>query len=400
MAKKKYNLYYDVLNSIIEPQRIQFMDSLGVPLKDGKFILSYTDKNYRCLPLLKDVLSSKVQGLSFFSGAGGLDIGAQMAGIKVISSLDFEKDAIETLKANRFFAHTEHRLDDIRNVKASDFSSILKRNNPEKLVLLGGPPCQPFSKAGYWKTLAQRLGPDDPRNMIGNYLTIVDEIKPDGFILENVESILHPHNRQAVDDLAEAIEQMNYNYILVKANACDYGVPQKRKRVFFIASKKKIEGIPQPTNSENSIDGLPPYEKVIDWIGRFDLPENVQDSDSIEGTHCSSLIQVPPGSNYISLSEKKGYVPELFKAGTRYWTFLLKLHPYMPSWTIIAQPGHWEGPFHWNNRRLRNNELAAIQTFPIDYKFIGSPRSIHRQIGNAVPCILGQRMCDFLKNNI
>lgn len=400
MAKKKYNLYYDVLNSIIEPQRIQFMDSLGVPLKDGKFILSYTDKNYRCLPLLKDVLSSKVQGLSFFSGAGGLDIGAQMAGIKVISSLDFEKDAIETLKANRFFAHTEHRLDDIRNVKASDFSSILKRNNPEKLVLLGGPPCQPFSKAGYWKTLAQRLGPDDPRNMIGNYLTIVDEIKPDGFILENVESILHPHNRQAVDDLAEAIEQMNYNYILVKANACDYGVPQKRKRVFFIASKKKIEGIPQPTNSENSIDGLPPYEKVIDWIGRFDLPENVQDSDSIEGTHCSSLIQVPPGSNYISLSEKRGYVPELFKAGTRYWTFLLKLHPYMPSWTIIAQPGHWEGPFHWNNRRLRNNELAAIQTFPIDYKFIGSPRSIHRQIGNAVPCILGQRMCDFLKNNI
>lgn len=376
------------------------MDSLGVPLKDGKFILSYTDKNYRCLPLLKDVLSSKVQGLSFFSGAGGLDIGAQMAGIKVISSLDFEKDAIETLKANRFFAHTEHRLDDIRNVKASDFSSILKRNNPEKLVLLGGPPCQPFSKAGYWKTLAQRLGPDDPRNMIGNYLTIVDEIKPDGFILENVESILHPHNRQAVDDLAEAIEQMNYNYILVKANACDYGVPQKRKRVFFIASKKKIEGIPQPTNSENSIDGLPPYEKVIDWIGRFDLPENVQDSDSIEGTHCSSLIQVPPGSNYISLSEKRGYVPELFKAGTRYWTFLLKLHPYMPSWTIIAQPGHWEGPFHWNNRRLRNNELAAIQTFPIDYKFIGSPRSIHRQIGNAVPCILGQRMCDFLKNNI
>lgn len=400
MAKKKYNLYYDVLKSIIEPQRVQFIDSLGVPLRDDKFVLSYVDKNYKCLPFLNNVLDSKVQGLSFFSGAGGLDIGAQMAGIKVITSLDFDKDAIETLKANRFFAHTEHRLDDIRNVKAHDFSSVLKRNNPEKLVLLGGPPCQPFSKAGYWKTLSQRLGPDDPRNMIGNYLTIIDEIKPDGFILENVESILHPHNRQAVEDLAEAIEHMNYNYILVKANACDYGVPQKRKRVFFIASKKVIKGMPQPINSENSIDGLPPYEKVIDWIGRFDLPENAQDSDSIEGTHYNSLIQVPPGSNYISLSEKKGYIPELFKAGTRYWTFLLKLHPYMPSWTIIAQPGHWEGPFHWNNRRLRNDELAAIQTFPIDYKFIGSPRSIHKQIGNAVPCILGQKMCDFLKNNI
>lgn len=89
-------------------------------------------------------------------------------------------------------------LNDVRNVKGKDFSEIIRKNNPEKLVLLGGPPCQPFSKAGYWKTLSQRLGPDDPRNMIGAYLGIIDEIRPDGFILENVESILHPHNIQAV----------------------------------------------------------------------------------------------------------------------------------------------------------------------------------------------------------
>ena len=74
-----------------------------------------------------------------------MDIGEQMAGIKVLTSLDFEKDAIATLKANKFFAHTQHRLDDIRNVKATDYTGVLKKNNPEKLVLLGGPPCQPFS---------------------------------------------------------------------------------------------------------------------------------------------------------------------------------------------------------------------------------------------------------------
>ena len=147
-----------------------------------------------------------------------MDIGAQMAGIKVLTSLDFDKDSIETLRSNKFFSHSQHRLDDIRNVKSKDFSHILKENNPEKLVLLGGPPCQPFSKAGYWKTLSQRLGPDDPRNMIGSYLHIIDEIRPDGFILENVESILHPHNIQAGNDLAEAIDMMNYNFVLVKAN--------------------------------------------------------------------------------------------------------------------------------------------------------------------------------------
>ena len=397
----KYSLQSDTFTPILESQRNEFFYSLNVPLKKGEFTFDYYDKNYSCMPYLEAALESNIQGLSFFSGGGGLDIGAQMAGIKVLTSLDFEKDAIATLKVNRFFAHTQHRLDDIRNVKGSDFSEVLRLNNPEKLVLLGGPPCQPFSKAGYWKTLAQRLGPDDPRNMIGSYLNIIDEIKPDGFILENVESILHPHNRQAVEDLAEALEQMHYNYVLVKANACDYGVPQKRKRVFFIASKKKIGNkMPQPTHSDSKDSSLLPYERVIDWIGRFDTPENVSEADSTEGLHHDSLIQVPPGSNYIALSEKRGHIPGLFKAGTRYWTFLLKLHPYLPSWTIIAQPGHWEGPFHWNNRRLRNEELAAIQTFPIDYKFVGSPRSVHKQIGNAVPCLLAKSMCEFLKEII
>ena len=393
---KQYKLYEQEFIPIIEHQRINFFESLGVKNNKGSFTIGYTDKNYKCMPFLESVLDSKIQGLSFFSGGGGLDIGAQMAGIKVLSSLDFEKDAIATLKSNKFFSHTNHRLDDIRNVKAEDFDQVLKNNNPEKLVLLGGPPCQPFSKAGYWKTLSQRLGPDDPRNMIGAYLKIIDEIRPDGFILENVESILHPHSIQAVTDLAEAIDTMNYHFVLVKANACDYGVPQKRKRVFFVASKKKITTMPTQTHFEKPIDGQLPYERVIDWIGRFDRDDLASDLDSAEGLHHDALIQVPPGSNYISLSEKRGHIPGLFKAGTRYWTFLLKLHPFMPSWTILAQPGHWEGPFHWNNRRLRNCELAAIQTFPIDYKFVGSVRSVHKQIGNAVPCILAQNMSNYL----
>lgn len=394
----KYFIYKNSFSEIIDSQRIDFFKSLGMKDKNGVFSLHFEDKNYNCMPYLESVLDSKIQGLSFFSGGGGLDIGAQMAGIKVLTSLDFEVDAIQTLKNNKFFAHTVHRLDDIRNVKSCDYSEIIKRNNPEKLVLLGGPPCQPFSKAGYWRTLSQRLGPDDPRNMIGAYLNIIDDIKPDGFILENVESILHPHNRQAVDDLAEAIDQMNYHFVLVKANACDYGVPQKRKRVFFIASRNPIEQMPIPTNFEFPENGQAGYENVIDWIGRFDKDIYASENDSIEGLHHDALVQVPPGSNYIALSERRGHVPELFKAGTRYWTFLLKLHPFKPSWTIIASPGHWEGPFHWNNRRLRNCELAAIQTFPLDYKFYGSIRSVHKQIGNAVPCLLAKKMCEYLKS--
>ena len=102
------------------------------------------------------------------------------------------------------------------------------------------------------------------------------------------------------------------------------------------------------------------------------------------------------GKNYISLTAREGYPNPIFVAGKRYWTSLLKLHPYDPSWTIIASPGHWEGPFHWKNRRLNIKELAAIQTFPHDYNFYGSYYSIHKQIGNAVPPLLAKLVIEEL----
>lgn len=358
----------------------------------GYINIEFKDANYKCLPYLESVLDSKIQAISLFSGCGGLDIGTQMAGVKVLSSLDFDKDAINTLRHNKFFSHTKHILGDIRNISASDYSQLLRDNNPEKLILIGGPPCQPFSKAGYWKTLKERLGPEDPRNMIGQYLNLIDDLRPDGFILENVESILHPHNIQAIIDLQEVLVQMNYNFIIHKANAVDYGVPQKRKRVFVIASKRPINGIPEADTMQTN--------NLLNWIGVYDSEKYSTDTDSAEGKYYEQLKHVPMGKNYISLSAKKGYPDPQFIAGKRYWTFLLKLHPFMPSWTILSQPGHWEGPFHWKNRRLRVQEIASIQTFPTDYKILGSPRIIHKQVSNAVPCIMAKRMIEFLKQCI
>ena len=96
------------------------------------------------------------------------------------------------------------------------------------------------------------------------------------------------------------------------------------------------------------------------------------------------------------MTERENHPNPVFVAGKRYWSSLLKLHPFMPSWTIIASPGHWEGPFHWKNRRLNIRELAAIQTFPDDYEFVGSTYSQHKQIGNAVPPLLGKMVVEEL----
>lgn len=353
----------------------------------------------------EQIRESKIQALGFFSGAGGLDIGAQLAGAKVISSLDFDRDSVETMKANKYFSHAQHFLRDIKDVTANDFKHIIKENNPEKLILIGGPPCQPFSKAGYWVTHKNRKANEDPRNMIGNYLRVIDEIQPDGFLLENVESILHPTNKIAVEQLEEVIEEMGYHLQIVRADATEYGVPQKRKRVFFLASKKPILGEPIRTHgSQEQIKkskSLLPYESVANWIGKFNSEEYFEKEEvTVNKTYSQHLAAVPPGKNYIALTERAGYPNPEFIAGTRFWSFLLKLHPDLPSWTISAQPGPWVGPFHWTSRRLRVPEIAALQTFPEDYIFVGSRRSKQKQIGNAVPSILGKAMVKYLISNI
>jgi DNA (cytosine-5)-methyltransferase 1 len=401
----QYKFPKESLMLVEEPQIRLFEDDFIIHQKKEFIGISYNQRGYTVNDKVDKIIDSKIQTIGFFSGAGGLDIGSQLAGSKVISSLDFDRDSVATMKANKYFAHSKHFHKDIKEMFASDYTKIIKDNNPEKLILVGGPPCQPFSKAGYWVTHKNRLGSEDPRNMIGQYLRIVEELKPDGFLLENVESLLHPKNANAVSDLTEAIDKLGYKFIVYRANAQDFGVPQKRKRVFFIASRKEIIGNPIKTHGDeierivNS--NLLPYENVIDWIGKFDIDKYFEPEELTTGkTYDEELKQIPPGQNYFALSERSGHPNPKFLANKRFWNFLLKLHPNKPSWTIAAQPGPWVGPFHWNNRRLRVPESAAIQTFPEDYHFVGTRRSVQKQIGNAVPALLGKAMVNHLISNI
>jgi DNA (cytosine-5)-methyltransferase 1 len=411
---KIINLEKNMVQYKFPKSSLHLVEELQIKLFENDFTLNekkefididYDKRGYTVNDKVGEIVDSKIQTIGFFSGAGGLDIGSQLAGAKIISSLDFDRDSIATIKANKYFSHSKHFYKDIKEVSASDYTNIIKDNNPEKLILVGGPPCQPFSKAGYWVTHKNRLGSEDPRNMIGQYLRMVEELKPNGFLLENVESLLHPKNIDAVSDLTEAIDKLGYKFIVYRANAQDFGVPQKRKRVFFIASQKEIVGNPIKTHGEAADrminNNLLPYENVIDWIGRFDQEKYFEPEELTTGkTYDEELKQIPPGQNYFALSERSGHPNPKFEANKRFWSFLLKLHPNKPSWTIAAQPGPWVGPFHWNNRRLRVPESAAIQTFPEDYHFVGSRRSVQKQIGNAVPALLGKAIINHLIANI
>jgi DNA (cytosine-5)-methyltransferase 1 len=399
MAKYKFNLNdYSNLSQI---EMTSILGSLNFDKGKKTKTVDIDSRGYKVNNLSIKDDDNNVQAIGLFSGAGGLDIGTQLAGAKVISSLDFDKDSVATIKANSYFSHGKHFHCDIRNINLKIYKDLITKSKPSKLILVGGPPCQPFSKAGYWVTNENRLGSDDPRNMIGQYLELIRNIKPDGFLLENVESILHPKNEEAVSDLREAIEKMGFNFIVYNANALDFGVPQKRKRVFFLCSRRPIFEMPLPTHglpsALNQFSALKPFERVVDWIAKYDTAAFSEKEEHTKGkTYESELSRIPPGQNYFALTERSGVQNPPFMANKRFWNFLLKLHPYLPSWTIAAQPGPWVGPFHWTNRRLRAPEIAAIQTFPEDYIFHGSRRSIQKQIGNAVPPLLGREMVSHL----
>lgn len=348
----------------------------------------------------------KIVSISLFSGAGGLDVASFLAGVPVVSSTDFDSDCIKTLKMNELFENSEIIEGDLHQIESSVFADVLKQREYDKFIVIGGAPCQPFSKAGYWVGNKTRKGIDDPRaTLVDEYLRVVCDLHPDGFVFENVESLLHPTNRVIVDRFVEIIAEQGYKHKIVRANALDYGVSQKRKRLFIIGTSGEFRSeAPKKTHcapDECANTELQPYVNVGEVIAGYEGLEYYEpEEETTGGTYHDDLCEVPPGMNYKALTAWYGYENPKFVADKRFWSFLLKLSPDMPSWTIMAQPGPWVGPFHWDNRRLRVPEIAAIQTFPKGYKFYGSRRSVQKQIGNAVPALMGKAMIEYVKESL
>lgn len=331
-----------------------------------------------------------VDCIGIFSGAGGLDVGAKRAGANLIRAVEIDADSVATLRANFPKLRIDHA--DIAQVQFLEH-----RDSNQPRILIGGPPCQPFSKNGYWVKSENRLIEKDPRNMVSQFLRAVEEVQPNGFLFENVDSLLHRPNLHVIENFIEAVSALGYRCRLHRANAADYGVPQVRKRIFVFGIRKRGRALlPAPTPTYSATPekfGLRPYNGVGAALKDFESDAYFEPSEiTANGTYAAELANVPPGSNYIALSHLEGYKGRTFRRGGRFWNFLHKLHPEQPAITIAAQPGPWVGPFHWTNRRLRVPEISAIQTFPRNYKFIGNRRSIQKQIGNAVPCLLAEAM--------
>ena len=331
--------------------------------------------------------------LSLYSGAGGLDLGLEAAGFETRLCVEVDEDARSTLKANR----PNWTLATPGDIHKQTPEALLRQGGfdvGEVDLLAGGPPCQPFSKSGYWsRGDSQRLR--DPRAAtLQAYLDVVETAQPRVVLLENVRGLTYEGKAEGVDLLVKGIDAINrrkrtrYRVSLFLLNAADFGVPQLRERVFLIADREGRLFSP-PSATHGSKFGLQPYLTAWDAIG--DLANQESDDLCVSGKWAALLPSIPEGHNYLWHTPEGGGTP-LFGWRTRFWSFLLKLSKRRPSWTILADPGPATGPFHWNSRRLSTRELCRLQTIPDNYVIHGDRRSVQRQLGNAVPCALAQTL--------
>jgi DNA (cytosine-5)-methyltransferase 1 len=335
------------------------------------------------------------KALSLYTGAGGLDLGFEAAGFETAAAVEIEPEAVATLRANRSWPVIDR---DIHTVTSQEILATAGLVEGEADVLIGGPPCQPFSKSGYWASGdTKRL--DDPRaGTMGAYLRVLRDTLPKAFLLENVPGLAYRGKSEGLELVERVVAAINrehsvrYHLVVGRLNAAGYGVPQVRERVIVIGSREgKAFRFPAPTHGDGAqgelFTRLEPPRTAWDAIG--DLEADDDPSLQVRGRWAELLPSIPEGENYLFHTDHGKGLP-LFGWRRRYWSFLLKLAKARPSWTIQAQPGPAIGPFHWRSRRLSAKELSRLQTLPEGYRVLGSLSSVQRQLGNAVPSALGE----------
>ncbi len=344
-----------------------------------------------------------MKAISLFSGAGGFDIGFKRAGVNIIWANDFDRDACETYKAN---IGNHIHCGDIDNLKYN----LYQVANDIDLVF-GGPPCQGFSVAG-------KMDPYDPRSKhIWTFAEIVKEINPKAFVMENVKALGKLKKWEPLrNKLLKAFREAGYIVSYIILNSSEFNVPQARERVFFIGFKGNSKIVP------DLLKMIEPY-KVKSQTVREALSVLDRAGTGNNNNLAKAKITITPNP----IMRKSPYAGMLFNGlgrPVKIDGFCATLPATMGGnkTPIIDEDALYNGKANWIEgyhksimegneplpyqvapkrlRRLTVQEAMVIQTFPVNYRFIGSQSSIFKQIGNAVPCNLGYALASMLLDSL
>lgn len=299
----------------------------------------------------------KMDVVSLFSGAGGLDLGFKMAGHNLIWANDVYGDAVSTYRLN---------LGD--HIVCGDIHEIPSTAIPSCDIVIGGFPCQGFSVANTGRH------EDDERNKL--YLEMIRVIRdkqPKFFLAENVKGILSIGKGQVFKNILSDFKSLGYNVEYKLLNAADFGVPQKRQRVIIVGIRNDIKqkyDYPSPTHSKV------PSLYTRRWVSIGEAMADIPDPDKPNNlpNHVYSKYK-------LNFNGYLGHRP---------------LDPDQPAPTVTARGDNKGGvvilPHPNGLRRMTCRELATVQSFPLDYQFVGNTSSVYRQIGNAVPPLLAKAL--------
>lgn len=334
-------------------------------------------------------------GISLFTGAGGMDVGFSKAGFRILWANDIMKDACDTYAAN-------HNAP----IECGDLTPLIPRLSKFRGadVVFGGPPCQGFSVAG-------KMNPKDARSqMVFKFMDVVDRVRPRAFVMENVKALGALSKWDYVREaLMERAEELGYAFRhIVILNATEFGVPQKRERMFFIGLRK----VPSHINGTNFAERFENYKKKAEPVGK--IFKELGPAGTASNTKvCKAKITLAANP----ILRKSPYAGMLFNGMGRpidpngYSNTLpasmggnktpivdeRQIFDGAPSWIEKYHDGVWNKRVHPEFkvaprflRRITVDEASRIQTFPKNYKFIGRQNSIYTQIGNAVPCKLAE----------
>lgn len=357
---------------------------------------------------------NSISVVSLFSGCGGLDLGFIQEGYNIIWANDNMKDACESYKNNIG-----------KHIICKSILDISPNDVPVADLVIGGPPCQGFSGIG-------KRCPNDPRSqLVWAYLKIIEKIRPKMFLFENVKGLKSakaPDGSKVISNLSIAFEKLGYHLNIYTLNAANYGVPQKRERVFIIGNRLGID-IPEPkkTHSETSLN-LEKWVSAFEAISDLGLPttnglsEYVKDSDceyqryirgqsrkvTLHFTPYSSkkdmeIIKcVRPGGNYMDVPDEISTKRIMYfkKTGGRTTTYG-RLHPNNPNYTIntyFDRPNIGCNIHYEEDRMITIREGMRFQSFPDDFELVSSTkRNYYIQVGNAVPPLLAKAWANNIK---
>lgn len=352
------------------------------------------------------MMKRKYNVIDLFCGCGGFSKGFEQAGFEVRYGIDLWEDAIITYKRNFPNAVAVNR--DITQVTGADILAATDMSADEVDVIIGGPPCQGFSVSG------KRMIDDERNVLYKSFVEIVSEIKPKAFVMENVPGLVRLFDGQVAKQVLEDFTNIGYEVKMQILSADDYGVPQQRKRVFFVGLNKSMfkdpssyrypvatfgKGTDRPVRTtKDAISDLDfvPDDRVLGEDIPYQMPAQneyqaemrrgsksiLNHSITIHTEKTKSIIDmVPDGGNYKDLPEELWSTRKVHIAWTR-------MDSRKPSFTIDTGHNHH---FHYRANRVPTvRESARLQSFPDTFEFIGIKTSQLRQVGNAVPPILAE----------